>query len=73
MSLFGIPSSFFVLRQSEIKSKAIMMTKVDEDHSIISFVNSNSNVIHSTISIKNQRALFIAFKKIFMLYIFEMK
>lgn len=49
-----------------------MMTKVDEDHSIIS-VNSNSNVIHSTISIKNQRALFIAFKKIFMLYIFEMK
>ncbi|MEH6974203.1 hypothetical protein [Bacillus sp. JJ675] len=71
MSLFGIPSSFFVLRQSEIKSKAIMMTKVDEDHSIISFVNSNGNVIHSTISIKNQRALFIAFKKIFMLYIFE--
>ncbi|MFT0804203.1 hypothetical protein VSK91_23055 [Bacillus swezeyi] len=71
MSILKIPSSLSVLEKSEIKNRAIMLTKEDETNSVVSFVDGRGNVIQSTIAIKNQRALFIAFKKIYMLYIFE--
>ncbi|MCY9268712.1 hypothetical protein, partial [Bacillus licheniformis] len=55
----------------QVKNRAIMLEKKDETSSIVSFVNDKGNVIQSTVAIQNQRALFIAFKKVYLLYQFE--
>ncbi|MFB6498289.1 hypothetical protein [Bacillus haynesii] len=71
MSILGIPASLFALGQSQVKNRAIMLEIEDEASSIVSFVNNKGNVIQSTVAIQNQRALFIAFKKVYLLYQFE--
>lgn len=71
MSILGIPASLFALVQSQVRNRAIMLEKEDETSSIVSFVNDKGNVIQSTVAIQNQRALFIAFKKVYLLYQFE--
>ncbi|MCD2368031.1 hypothetical protein ACWTIN_17155 [Bacillus paralicheniformis] len=71
MSILGIPASLFALGQSQVRNRAIMLEMKDETSSIVSFVNDKGNVIQSTLAIRNQRALFIAFKKIYLLYQFE--
>jgi len=73
MSILGIPASLFALGQSQVKNRAIMLEMEDEASSIVSFVNNKGNVIQSTVAIQNQRALFIAFKKVYLLYQFENK
>ena len=71
MSLLGIPSTFFVTDRSQIQHRAILLTKKDHTKSIVSFVDYKGNMIHSTVPINHQRALFITFKKVYMLYLFE--
>lgn len=71
MSILGVPASLFALGQSQVRNRAIMLEKEDETSSIVSFVNDKGNVIQSTVAIRNQRALFIALKKVYLLYKFE--
>ncbi|MCI4129871.1 hypothetical protein [Bacillus haynesii] len=71
MSILGIPASLFALGQSQVRNRAIMLEMEDEASSVVSFVNDKGNVIQSTVAIRNRRALFIAFKKVYLLYQFE--
>lgn len=70
MSLLGIPSTLLSLDQ-EHKNRAIKLTKVDELNFTVSYVDSKGNTVKSTIPIDYQRTLFIAFKKVFLLHLFE--
>lgn len=71
LSLVGIPSSLYVIDKSQIKGRAIMLTQKDDTNSIVSFIDSIGNTVQSTVPINNQRALLVAFRKVFMLYLFE--
>ena len=74
MSLIGIPSSTLVIGKLENKrldNRIIKLTEEDEASFIVSFIDSNGKVIQSTIPLDYQRALFIVFKKVYLLYLFE--
>ena len=71
MSILRIPASLFALEQSQVKNRAIMLEKEDETSSIVSIVDDKGNVIQTTLAIRNQRAFFIVFKKVYLLYQFE--
>ncbi|MDQ0216298.1 hypothetical protein J2S13_002739 [Oikeobacillus pervagus] len=69
--ILSIPSSLLLKAKQHVKNRAIKLTKVDETNFIVSFVDCNANIVQSTIPIDYERALFIAFKKVYMLYLFE--
>ena len=70
MSLLGIPSTLLSL-DLEHKNRAIKLKKVDELNFTVSYVDSKGNTVKSTIPMDYQRALFITFKKVFLLHLFE--
>jgi len=73
MSLLKIPSSFLIKDKTQAKNRAIMLNEKGDEQNFLSFVNSNGEIVHSSLPMDNQSALFFAFKGIYMLYLFEKK
>ena len=74
MSVIGIPSSIVSIRgfkEHRLDRKMIELRKNDDEAFVVSFINSNGGVIQSTIPLHYQRALFIVFKKAYLLHLFE--
>ncbi|WP_226668930.1 hypothetical protein [Metabacillus litoralis] len=71
MSLLSIPSTLLIIAKQKVKQRSIQLERVDETNYIVSFIGEKGDNIHSTIPINYHRALFIAFKKVYMLHLFE--
>ncbi|MBM7605182.1 hypothetical protein JOC75_003205 [Metabacillus crassostreae] len=71
MSLLSIPSSLLIKAKQKVKQRSIQLERVDETNYIVSFIGEKGEIIHSTIPINDHRALFIAFKKVYMLHLYE--
>lgn len=71
MSLLSIPSSLLIIAKQKVKQRSIQLERVDETNYIVSFIDEKGDIIHSTIPINYHRALFIAFKKVYMLHLFK--
>ncbi|MFK3961942.1 hypothetical protein [Pseudalkalibacillus hwajinpoensis] len=74
MASSGIPASTILLGQFDktvINNRVIKLTEKDENDFVVSFINSNGKVVHSTLPIHYQRAYFMVFKKAYLLHLFE--
>ncbi len=74
MSMLGISSSLFHRDPRRYcKHRAIQLSSGDDTNYVVSFIDRKGNRVHSTIPINYQRAIFLTFKKVYMLYLFEQK
>ncbi|MGG1686648.1 hypothetical protein [Pseudalkalibacillus sp. NRS-1564] len=74
MSLIGIPPSIVSVgkvKELRLERKRIALIKKDDGTFIVSFMNGNGEVIQSTMPVDYKRALFIIFKKVYLLHLFE--
>lgn len=73
LNSLNIPRELLVTKHDQIKGKSVFLDEKDPAEAVVSILNGNGNVLHSTIPIPYQTALFMTFKKTYMLYLYETK
>ncbi|QTN00534.1 hypothetical protein ERJ70_15260 [Sediminibacillus dalangtanensis] len=74
MSMLGISSSLFHRDQrQDSKHRAIQLSSGDGTNYVVSFIDRKGSRVHFTIPINYQIAIFLTFKKVFMLYFLNKK
>lgn len=73
MTMLKIPKYYFVTDPSQIVKghRCIMLTKKEQEKWSVSFIAPSGKVINQSLPIDHQWALFIAFRKVYRLYIYE--
>jgi hypothetical protein len=68
--LIGIPPTLFSLNDTILKTNRIIVD-AEDDKFIVKYRGEDGKTISSTLPISKKRALFFAFKKLFLIYIFN--
>lgn len=71
MHMLGIPLYLIKIGRVSAGNRAINISKVDDTNSVVSFVNSEGDLVHSSLPLSHHRALSFAFRKVYLLYIYE--
>ncbi|MGM0852572.1 MAG: hypothetical protein ACQEWI_08170 [Bacillota bacterium] len=68
--LIGIPPTLISLNDTIVKTNRIIV-EAEDDRFIVKYRGGNGKTISSTLPVSKKRALFFAFKKLFLLYLFN--